>query len=900
MDLSDFCGDRPGYGRTIEHIDSLGHTYEMNLYYYDQCFNGTNWNHLQDYYYVYDSMGHVILTVDSIYFITGTYLRQTETVFDSLGNKILETVVGGNPLQPDSLNRYSFGFNSLQQKTFELFENWNSIASDWDSIQYAAWNYDSLDRVAAIFRSSWSTTDFTFTGYSNDYFNYDTLNNIVEEIGANYYVSSGYDSIRYESIFDSTNLLRIKFYQQWDSTGMSWINKNRLIYEYDSLNRKVVEYYCFCGDTTCSDTMRKTTYEYDSFGHFIHRQSFDYVHDDMWEYTGGDWTYYDANNNIIDQGSSYINFSGCDWHSWTTFSYNSNNQLTHTYSDQGSCNYSSSDCYYYSLNEDSLLLIVNQTPAYCPYDTIQPVITVAGGVPPYNFQWTPTVNMLDSGMASPRIVTDTTINYTLTVTDSNGNSKTQNVHVEVYPKNLFPVTMSTIGVPCEGGQFYITFNSDSLIQPWSMEWYLNGTNAGFPANDTIQALYSGSYSVVLTEYQNYCTLVSDSVQVNLFPEIQANIFSIGDTIVCSGQSVTLSSDSFPSIFWNTGDTTIMITTPSSGNYFVTVIDSNGCTDTSNVISVTVNPLPNVTLGNDTSLCANQSITLDAGGGFVSYLWQDNTTSQTNSASYLNEDSLLLSVTVTDMNFCLNSDSVMVFFNSLPVVTLGNDTSICATQSITLDAGGGFLSYIWQDSSTSQTISATSPIANSILYFIVVTDSNFCSNSDSLAVVFNPLPVVNLGNDTLLCVSQSITLDAGGGFLSYLWQDGTTSQSISVSSVIADTISVSVAIADFNTCANSDTIQVIFDLCAGLSEPLIPEFQIYPNPAEGIVNISVSEMNALNELYFAIYDLLGKQLFIQKIENLYQSFDLGYLNKGVYQFIFTQQGAQLKSGKFVLE
>jgi hypothetical protein len=902
VDNSDYyCENLPGYSKNIQHIDSIGRIFEINRFYFSECNHDSDWIHLEDNYYEYDSIGRIVLTVDSQYNSMGTYLRKTETVFDSSGNKILETVVHGNPAQPDSLYRYSFGFNSLQQKTFELSEQWYSVVSDWDTIEYRTWNYDSLDRVSEFERSTWSVNDYSFTGFSNEYFFYDSINNIVEDVSASFSIYSNYDSTRYESIYDSTNLLRIQFYQQWDTTGMSWINENRIIFEYDSLDRKVLQYYCYCGDSTCSDTLRKTTYEYDSFGNLIESQYYDYVFNGIWEFTGRDWTYYDANTNIIDEGSGYINFSGCDWASWSTYTYNADNQLTYSYSEQSSCNYSSSTCYYYSLNEDSLLIIVNQTSTYCPYDTIHPIITVAGGVPPYNFQWSPNINLLDSGIASPRIVTDTNIIYTLTVTDYLGNSKTEIIGIQVYPKHLFPVTLSTFGVPCEGDPFYITFNSDSLIQPWSAIWYRNELNAGVIGNDTIQASIVGSYSVLLIDDLTTCTLMSDSVEVNLFPEIPAHIYSIGDTIVCRGETVTLTSEQFPSMLWNTGDTSMIINTGLSGSFFVTVIDSNGCTDTSNVINVIVNPLPAVTLGNDTSLCTDQTITLDAGAGFITYLWQDSSTMQSISTSYQSEDSLLFSVIVTDNNSCSNSDSVMVIFNPLPAVTLGNDTFLCATQSITLDAGGGFMSYQWQDNTNLQTVSVSSANADSVLIFVTVTDFNSCSNSDSMTVIFNELPEIDLGNDTILCVTQSITLDAGPGFLNYQWQDGTTSQTITLLSLIADSTLVFATVTDYNTCLNSDTMVVVFDLCAAVGELNNSiDFQLYPNPSENVVNVLVSGMNSLNEIYFSLYDLLGRMAFMQKVENANQLFDLGSMNKGVYQFIFIQQGTQLKSGKFVIE
>ena len=72
--------------------------------------------------------------------------------------------------------------------------------------------------------------------------------------------------------------------------------------------------------------------------------------------------------------------------------------------------------------------------------------------------------------------------------------------------------------------------------------------------------------------------------------------------------------------------------------------------------VTINPIPNINLGVDTTfnMCWN-SETLDAGTGFSSYLWSDGSTAQTLSAS----NAGTYSVTGTDANGCTASDSMVI-------------------------------------------------------------------------------------------------------------------------------------------------------------------------------------------------------------------------------------------------
>ena len=109
--------------------------------------------------------------------------------------------------------------------------------------------------------------------------------------------------------------------------------------------------------------------------------------------------------------------------------------------------------------------------------------------------------------------------------------------------------------------------------------------------------------------------------------------------------------------------------------------ANNCTATDDVV-VTVNPLPTIDLGADTTLiCAGTSETLDAGTGFASYFWSDGSTAQTLSATTAGT----YTVTGTDANGCIASDSMVI--DVLTVDITQNDTTICEGDSLVLLANG---------------------------------------------------------------------------------------------------------------------------------------------------------------------------------------------------------------------
>jgi hypothetical protein len=74
----------------------------------------------------------------------------------------------------------------------------------------------------------------------------------------------------------------------------------------------------------------------------------------------------------------------------------------------------------------------------------------------------------------------------------------------------------------------------------------------------------------------------------------------------------------------------------------------------------------------------------------------------------------------------------------------------------------------------------------------------------LDITIHAAPTIDLGADTtLICAGTSETIDAGTGFASYLWSDGSTNQTLSATT--AGTYSVTGA--DANGCSASDSMVI---------------------------------------------------------------------------------------------
>jgi len=129
------------------------------------------------------------------------------------------------------------------------------------------------------------------------------------------------------------------------------------------------------------------------------------------------------------------------------------------------------------------------------------------------------------------------------------------------------------------------------------------------------------------------------------------------------------------------------------------------------------------------------------------------------------------------------------------------------------------------------------------YTVGVTSPIGCSNlSAPYTVYIHPLPVVFLGNDTVLLPHQAILLNAGAGFNSYLWSNGATSASLLVDTagVGLGVQTIWVHVTDNHSCKGGDTILINFTPHPGIDGISNTAFvQVFPNPTKGKVMLHLN-------------------------------------------------------------
>ena len=242
-------------------------------------------------------------------------------------------------------------------------------------------------------------------------------------------------------------------------------------------------------------------------------------------------------------------------------------------------------------------------------------------------------------------------------------------------------------------------------------------------------------------------------------------------VICTGFSTTLDPGAgYTTYQWNDGSVNQKLDVTSSGTYLVTVTDANGCTAEAS-FDVTEQPSLSPLITGVLEFCEGSGTILDAGPGYSSYTWSTGATSQTISVT----DGTNYGVMVTDADGCSGSTNVTTIEHPNPNVIIGGSTTYCIGGSTILDAGAGYTSYTWSDNSTRQTIVVSAPG----VYSVDVIDPFGCTGSASAMIdVSTSLHPVIIGN-LAFCENGNTTLNAGSGFATYVWSDGSSLQNLFV-------------------------------------------------------------------------------------------------------------------------
>ncbi|MBA4239321.1 MAG: hypothetical protein C0448_01245 [Sphingobacteriaceae bacterium] len=415
--------------------------------------------------------------------------------------------------------------------------------------------------------------------------------------------------------------------------------------------------------------------------------------------------------------------------------------------------------------------VVSYTNSNCGFQNgVASIAITSGGLPPFTYQWLP------SGGTSSVTTNLFAGSYSVTVFDGNGCLTSNIVNINDIEGPVVSIA-STTNVSCYGGSngsAIATFSAGT--GPFTYSWSPSGGNS-LVAN----SLSIGTYVIKVTDNLGCIGLATTPLIIQPLPITtvlsHTNVSCFNGS---NGIASVVASGGTPGYTYSwtpTGNISSSISGLTSGTYTVQVKDSYSCTST-NTIAVT-QPTSSISLSvvSNSVSCfggTNGSVIATANGGTLpySYLWNGvgvsgNVLSNITAGTY--------TVTGTDFNGCAITNTVAVI--EPPVISLlmssvnSNCSNASGQASVSATGGAGSYTYQWSPNGVINSLNTNLLSGN---YSVTVQDANGCSASNSISVLNNPAPTVNIsGVSNVSCYGGSngtatVNVVGGTGPFIYIW------------------------------------------------------------------------------------------------------------------------------------
>jgi PKD repeat protein len=268
-----------------------------------------------------------------------------------------------------------------------------------------------------------------------------------------------------------------------------------------------------------------------------------------------------------------------------------------------------------------------------------------------------------------------------------------------------------------------------------------------------------------------------------YPEAR---FSMSDTTICVGDCITFKDLSSGATAWRW---TFVGGTPGGsssrdpgsvcyqapGNYTVRLIASNAAGADTFAITVVVLSARFTNITKDTTICAGESVQLQASGA-TQYKWSPATgLSCTDCPNPVASPTGTTTYTVTTANSEGCRDTARITITVLPqaMANAGPDKAICPGASVQLDGSGGG-TYEWRPATGLSCTNCATPIASpatTTTYTLRVNPGGRCTDVDSVTVTVNSAAKADAGPDRAICAGEAVQLEGSGGG-TYEWVPAT--------------------------------------------------------------------------------------------------------------------------------
>jgi gliding motility-associated-like protein len=410
-------------------------------------------------------------------------------------------------------------------------------------------------------------------------------------------------------------------------------------------------------------------------------------------------------------------------------------------------------------------VVVNLTPTIAAAGstvcTTQTLNLSANSFPGATFVWTGPAGFSSPAqnptLANP--VVAATGDYTVKATSVQGCTNTTVVNgLVVFPPSLFTSLSSpslcaqafngspnSITLNASGGSTYTLYTPGHIISTANPPWALTSVPPYTPQITISTATLFGSNGICATY-----TTASFSVVPN--PTVSV---SNSTPVICAGESFTYTSSGASSYVWSSSSPNytsfsnggVAVTNPNINSVFSVIGSSLGCQSALVTSSITVHPLPDVSVTpSQTNICIGSPAVLVASGNSTDYKWSPpNNLSSTSGATVLAKpDSEQQYIVTGSANSCTRMAVASVTVLPLPLPTAtANSAAVCLDDKVIFKGTGG-LHYSWKGANNISFAGETVTVTASSLiysgdYTLTVTDKNGCMNTARTGFIIHEFP-----------------------------------------------------------------------------------------------------------------------------------------------------------------
>ena len=504
-----------------------------------------------------------------------------------------------------------------------------------------------------------------------------------------------------------------------------------------------------------------------------------------------------------------------------------------------------------ALPSATLSFTMNNEPATAPNNSLElcaggSITIAAPAANGVSYSWTKDnepIAETGSTLNLSNITADNAGVYQVKVTNNETNCDSTSNAITIIVNALPTVTLSAVNnvtAICENDNTTLQATCTTEV---SYEWHKGNATIAEASSNELTVSEAGKYVVIATDAHG-CSNVSDTltITVNALPTVTLSEDNRLTTICAdSAFHFTATSTTATSYAWKhnnvaiDGATASTLRATEAGKYVVNVTDEHGCSNASDTLTVTVNPLPEFTIstGNNTeaAICSDGTLNMTAEAtATYNYTWdghyvtvnQETTSLAIFSHAADENATYTVSVTATDNNNCTKTLTKEVTVYALPVVTV-NDPTLCLNGTMALTAEGA-TTYTWTpdtylNASTGAGVTFTGSVAGTFDIVVTGTDDHNCSSTDTANVTVNALPTTGLTalQNKEICQGATTGWKIEGNYSDFAW---TSTLDNSLQPIEGDTVTftgttageytVTVSVTDANQCVNSASATVKVD------------------------------------------------------------------------------------------